>query len=158
MKRKGRWRSISTVNREPCTALTKQASQERRPLRLGVISPCGSLVTAVAQIQVRQKSATEGDKLQKLFFPSLPKSAKYLLKCAAHLEAKLEAVAVHSGNSVLAVCFTLPHPRVLQQKGKTALSPGKTATYFLFPSCLRVSLPCCTKRAEEWFNSPSQKQ
>lgn len=94
---------------------------------LGAIFPCSSLVNAVAQIQIRRKSATEGDKLQKLFFPSLPKSAKYLLKCAAHLEAKLEAATVRSGNSVLAICFTFPQPRVLQQKG---LSPGKTAPIF----------------------------
>lgn len=61
------------------------------------ISPFGSLVTAVPALQTRQKPATKGEKLQKLFFPSLPKSAKYLLKCAAHSEAKLELAAAPPG-------------------------------------------------------------
>jgi len=47
------------------------------------ISLCGALATAVFGLQIRQESASEGDKLQKLFFPSLPRSAKYLLKRAA---------------------------------------------------------------------------
>lgn len=98
------------------------------------ISPYGSWVTAVSSLLIRQKSITAGDKLQKLFFPSLLKSAKYLLKCAAHSEAKLEVAAAPSASSRLAICSSLPQPWVLRQ----GLSPQKNS--HLFPSASFFSL------------------
>lgn len=111
------------------------------------ISPYGSWVTAVSGLLIRQKSITAGDKLQKLFFPSLLKSAKYLLKCAAHSEAKLEAAAAPSGSSRLAICSSLPQPWVLQQEG---LSPQKNSHLFSFPftfTCLATVLHGKSRRA-----------
>lgn len=102
------------------------------------ISPCGSLVTAVPALQIRQTSPTEGDKLLKLFRPSLPRSAKYLLKRAAHSEAELE----------LPTCSSLPWPWVLLQGLSLEKQPPT------FSPCSHVSLLRCTKRVDKW-SSPS---
>lgn len=73
----------------------------KNPVAVGAcilpIFPFGSLVTAVPALQTRQKSATGGGKLQKLLFSQPAQSAKYLLKCAAHSEAKLELAAAPAG-------------------------------------------------------------
>lgn len=106
------------------------------------ISPCSSLVTTMLGLQIRQKSPTEGDKLQKLFLPSLPRSAKHLLKHAVHLEAKLE----------LATYSFLPWSWVLLQSLSLEKQPP------IFPPCSHVSLLCCTKRVDEWSSSSPQNK
>lgn len=86
----------------------------------------------------RQKSATGGDKLQKLFFPSLPKSAKYLLKCAAHSEAKLELAAAPPGTRSRQSAAPSSSPGCC---GRTACPLEKQPPIFL-SLCVHVSHYC----------------
>lgn len=89
------------------------------------------------------------------FFPNLPKSAKYLLKCAAHSEAKLELAAAPPGTRSWQSAAPCSSPGCC---GRTAC-PLEKQPPILFPSSSRVSLLCCcTKRVDEWPSSPPQQE
>lgn len=145
------WGSTSTINgvlQDFCVGNRVYMKGTHYARYILAMSPCCSSVTAVLGLQIRQKPTTKGDNLQKLFFsPNLPKNDKFFLKCTVHLELKLDLAAS-------------PLAALIWQSAPTSSSPGcwhkrliswkKTTTYFIFPSCLCVSLLCFIKRIDEW--------
>lgn len=78
------------------------------------------------------------------FFPSLPKSAKYLLKCAAHSEAKLELAAAPPGTQSWQSAAPSSSPGCC---GRTACPPQKQPPIF-FSLHVHVSHYCAAAPEE----------